>query len=187
MISLPGSTVAFSFGSKPRIESEVTDLPLPDSLTSATVELVGISKLMPLTASKFVSLSSRKLTRRLRIESSGAVIVFFRSQIARAAGRSWSFQFRVQCVAQGVGEQAERGHEQRHEGPGRRQLPPFPEDQLVLRLVQHRAPRDDVDRDAKAEERKNHLGLDEGDRQYRKLDQHDVADVRQDVHEHAPG
>src|SRR6476646_10919270 len=107
MISLPGSTVAFSFGSKPRIDSEVTDLPLPDSPTSATVELVGMSKLMPLTASNVVSLSRRKLTRRLWIESSGAVIVSFRSQVARAARRSWSFQLRVQRVAQRIGEQAE--------------------------------------------------------------------------------
>src|SRR6478609_4291071 len=166
MISLPGSTVAFSFGSKPRIDSDVTDLPLPDSPTSATVEFVGMSKLMPLTASKVVSLSSRKLTRRLRIESSGAVIVFFRSQIARAAGRSWSFQFRVQCVAQSVGEQAERGHQQRHEGPGRRELPPFSEDQLVRRLVNHGPPRNAADGAAKAEKRKVPLELKKGDRQY---------------------
>ena len=68
-ISLPGRTLAFSLGSRPSIDSEVTDLPLPDSPTSATVAFFGMSKLIPLTASKVVSLSSRKLIRRLRTES----------------------------------------------------------------------------------------------------------------------
>src|SRR5450631_1679739 len=75
MISLPGRTSAFSLGSSPSIDSEVTDLPLPDSPTSATVEFCGISKLMPFTASKIVSLSSRKLTRRLRTERMLAVVI----------------------------------------------------------------------------------------------------------------
>jgi hypothetical protein len=37
---------------EPRIASEVTDLPLPDSPTSATVEFFGMSNEIPLTASK---------------------------------------------------------------------------------------------------------------------------------------
>src|SRR2546425_4964222 len=45
-IWLPGGTVEFSLGSRPRIASAVTDLPLPDSPTSATVLLTGMSKLM---------------------------------------------------------------------------------------------------------------------------------------------
>ena len=68
--------------------------------------------------------------------------------------------------------------------PRRRELPPLAEDQLVLRLVQHRAPRHDVDRHAEAEERQDHLGLDEADGVDRQLHQHDVAHVGEDVDEH---
>ena len=49
-IWLPGGTVEFSLGSRPRIARAVTDLPLPDSPTSATVLFTGMSRLMPLTA-----------------------------------------------------------------------------------------------------------------------------------------
>src|SRR5467141_1548476 len=66
-IWLPGGTVAFSLGSRPRIARAVTDLPLPDSPTSATVLFAGMSKLMPLTAWEIVVLSRRKSTFRSRI------------------------------------------------------------------------------------------------------------------------
>src|SRR6266567_15703 len=78
MISLPCATVAFSFGRRPSIDSDVTDLPLPDSPTSATVAFLGMSKLMPFTASKLVFLSRRKLTRRLRTESRVSIIFVVR-------------------------------------------------------------------------------------------------------------
>src|SRR5436309_3231473 len=74
MISLPGSTLALSFGSKPSIDKDVTDFPLPDSPTNATVAFLGMSKLIPLTASKVVCSSRRKLTRRLRTERSGSIV-----------------------------------------------------------------------------------------------------------------
>ena len=48
-------------GNKPRMESAVTDLPLPDSPTSATVLCSGISKLTPFTAG-----TVPKFTRRSR-------------------------------------------------------------------------------------------------------------------------
>src|SRR5450755_2938525 len=102
MISLPGRTDAFSLGSRPRIESEVTDLPLPDSPTSATVELPGTSKLMPLTASKTVCLSRRKLTRRLRTERRDSIVLGDLSLGLKAGGRCASFQFGIECVAQGI-------------------------------------------------------------------------------------
>jgi hypothetical protein len=69
----------FSFGRRPSIDKDVTDFPLPDSPTSATVAFLGMSKLIPRTASKIVSLSSRKLTRRLRTESSVSIIGRLRS------------------------------------------------------------------------------------------------------------
>src|SRR6266542_4687072 len=108
-ISLPGRTLAFSLGRRPSIDSEVTDLPLPDSPTSATVAFFGMSKLIPLTASKVVSLSSRKLIRRLRTESS--VSMASRHPVAL-------LQFRIQRVAQGIGKEAERGDQNRHERSG---------------------------------------------------------------------
>src|SRR5450755_2793070 len=114
MISLPGRTDAFSLGSRPRIESDVTDLPLPDSPTSATVELPGMSKLMPFTASKTVCLSRRKLTRRLRTERRGSMCVEIFRWDSSAGCRCASFQFRIERVAQRVGKQAERGDQQRH-------------------------------------------------------------------------
>src|ERR1043165_6822676 len=103
MISLPGRTIEFSLGSRPRMEREVTDLPLPDSPTRARVALRGMSNVMPFTASNVVCLSSRKLTRRLRMETSG----------------SMSLQLRIERIAQRVGEKAERRHEHRHVGAGR--------------------------------------------------------------------
>src|SRR5438105_4146757 len=187
MISLPRRTVAFSLGSKPRIESDVTDLPLPDSPTRATVELVGMSKLMPFTASKAVCLSRRKLTRRLRTVRRVSIL-WWRS-FARLKGRvpaNALFQLRIERVAQRVGEQAERGDQQRHRRPRCRELPPLAQYQLVLRLVEHRSPGHDVDRNAEPQEGKDDFGLDERNHQYRKLYQHHVADVREDVHEHPP-
>src|SRR5207237_6417816 len=116
-ISLPGRTVAFSLGSSPRIDSDVTDFPLPDSPTSASVALRGMSKEMPFTASKWVCLSSRKLTRRLRTESSG----------------SMSLQLRVERVAQRIGEQAEGRHQHRQERARRSELPTRAHHELGLR------------------------------------------------------
>src|ERR1700693_929226 len=112
MISLPTRTVAFSLGKRPRIESDVTDLPLPDSPTRATVALVGMSKLMPFTASKSVCLSRRKFTRRLRTESR---VFIYGGELSLCSGQDAalaSFQLRIERVAQRVGEQAERGNEQ---------------------------------------------------------------------------
>src|SRR5438552_1874338 len=173
MISLPASTVAFSFGSKPRIDREVTDFPLPDSPTSATVAFWGISKVMPLTASKVVCLSRRKLTRRLRTDSRGSLLIVSGSL----------FKLGIERVAQRIGEQTEGGDQERHGRARRRQLPPLAEDQLVLRLIEHRAPRHDVDRNAETEERQDHLGLDERHRENRKLDERDVTDIGENVHE----
>src|SRR5664279_2557726 len=115
MISLPGSTVAFSFGNRPRIDNEVTDLPLPDSPTSATVLFCGMSKLIPFTASNVVCLSSRKLTRRLRTERMFSMVTCSLR----------SLEFRIERIAQRIREQAEGGHQHRHEGAGCGQLPPF--------------------------------------------------------------
>ena len=51
------------------MESAVTDLPLPDSPTSATVLLTGTSKLTPLTARRLLASSMRKSTSRSRTSS----------------------------------------------------------------------------------------------------------------------
>src|ERR1700687_5636221 len=187
MISLPRRTVAFSLGSKPRIESDVTDLPLPDSPTRATVEWVGMSKLMPFTASKAVCLSRRKLTRRLRTVRRVSILLW--RSFARLKGRMPAnalFQLRIERIAQRVGEQAERRDQQRHRRSRCRELPPLAQDQLVLRLVEHRSPGHDVDRDAETQEREDDFGFDERNHQYRKLYQHHVADIGKDVHEHPP-
>src|SRR5262249_42771426 len=148
-----GSTIEFSGGSSPRIARDVTDLPLPDSPTSATVRLRGISNETPLTASNMVPLSIWKATLRLRTRTSGSV---FEACIASVIlGPQPSLEPRIERVTQRVGEEAERGHECGHRGGGGDELPPFAEDQLVLRLVQHRSPRHDVDRNAESEERQD--------------------------------
>ncbi len=46
------------------IAKEVTDLPLPDSPTKATVVFAGISKEIPLTVSIYCLSSPLKLTRK---------------------------------------------------------------------------------------------------------------------------
>ena len=46
------------------VASDVTDLPLPDSPTKATVAFTGILKLMPLTVSMYCFSSFLKLTRK---------------------------------------------------------------------------------------------------------------------------
>ena len=97
---------------------------------------------------------------------------------------SLPFEFRIERVAQRVGEEAERRDQRRHRDGRRDELPPLAEDQFVLRLVQHRAPRHDVHRHAEPQERQDHLGLDEADGQDRQLHQHDVRDVGKDVQEH---
>jgi len=107
------------------------------------------------------------------------------SFVAGASGTGAALELGIERVAQRVGEEREGGHEDRHRRAGGEQLPPLAEDQLVLRLVEHRAPRDDVDGHAEAEERQDHLVLDERDDEDRQLHEHDVRHVREDVHEHA--
>src|ERR1700676_5281344 len=153
MISLPSRTVAFSLGKSPRIESDVTNLPVPDSPTRATVELVGMSKLMPFTASKAVCLSRRKLTRRLRTVRRVSILLW--RSFARRVPANALLQLRIERVGQRVGEQAEGGDQQRHRCPRCRELPPLAQDQLILRLVEHRTPGHDVDRDAETQEGKD--------------------------------
>src|SRR5690349_15845983 len=135
MISLFGSTIEFSGGSKPRIASDVTDLPDPDSPTSASVLSLGMSNEMPFTASNVVCLSRRNETRRLRTLTNGSISCSLLRSAACAA-----FEFRIEGVAESVGEERECRHQYRHCRTGRGELPPFAEDQFVLRLVQHRAP-----------------------------------------------
>ena len=72
MIWLFGSTIEFSGGKRPRIASDVTDLPEPDSPTSATVVLRGMSNEMPFTASNAVWRSMRNDTLRSRMRTRGS-------------------------------------------------------------------------------------------------------------------
>src|SRR5471030_2147465 len=171
---LDEAMMLLSGGNKPITASALTDLPLPDSPTSATVALRGTLKDTPLTASTLVCLSMRKPTRNWRTSN--------RISSLMAA----SFHFGIERVAQRVGEQRERRHQHRHGDRGGRQLPPFTEYQLVLRLVQHAAPRHHAHRHAEAEEAQDHFGLDEADHQDGHLHQRHVADVGEDVRVHAP-
>src|SRR4029079_7645442 len=199
MISLAGSTIEFSGGSRPSIASDVTDLPEPDSPTSATAVFRGMSNVMPLTASNVVCRSSRNDTRRLRTLTRGSPLRVVLINVAAHAPRSGASSFarygsragatlelRIERIAQRVREQRERRHQRRHRDRSGDELPPFAQDQLVLRLVQHRAPRHDVHRNPEAEERQDHLGLDEADDEDRQLHEHDVGNVREDVYEHPP-
>ncbi|UUZ50300.1 hypothetical protein LP420_10380 [Massilia sp. B-10] len=65
-----GAITVLSRGSSPMTASELTDLPLPDSPTSATVAWAGTSNETPLSASKVACLPTRNDTRRLRTWSS---------------------------------------------------------------------------------------------------------------------
>src|SRR6476660_487852 len=200
--SLAGSMIEFSGGSSPSIASDVTDLPDPDSPTSATVLSRGMSNEMPFTASNVVWRSRRNEIRRLRTLTSGSPVNFvllMRPSIdvdcsrTSAGSNAWmrscsepSLELRVERVAQRVGEQRERSDERGHRARRGDELPPFAEDQLVLCLVQHRAPRHDIDGNAEAEKRQDHFGLDERDDEDRQLHEHDVRDVRENVEEHPP-
>src|SRR6476620_4092641 len=199
--SLAGSMIEFSGGSSPSIASDVTDLPDPDSPTSATVLSRGMSNEMPFTASNVVCRSRRNEMRRLRTLTSGSPVNFgllmlpsidvdvargISSNARRRSCSEPSLELRVERVAQRVGEQRERGDERGHRDRRGDELPPFAEDQLVLCLVQHRAPRHDIDGNAEAEKRQDHFGLDERDDEDRQLHEHDVRDVREDVDEHPP-
>src|ERR1700712_4814951 len=161
---------AFS-GSRLRIDIAVTLLPEPDSPTSATVVFSGTSKLTPFTASNRLTTPStlprRNATRRSLIDSS---IWLFQSA-----------QLRIERIAQRVGHQRERRHEHRHEDRRGGQLPPVAEDQLALRLRQHRSPRHLIDADTQPEVRQDDFRLDEAHDQDRQLHENHMADVRQDV------
>ncbi len=146
-------TTALS-GSRRRIAIAVTLLPLPDSPTSATVRFGGTSKLDALDRVEDAGCGRRGSRRADRRPTAAASV----------NARHRQPELRVERVAQAVGEQRERGHEHGHAGAGGEQLPPLADDEFVLRLGQHRAPRHDVDRHAEAEERQDHLGLDERDR-----------------------
>src|SRR5450759_2228097 len=152
----------------------LTLLPLPDSPTSATVLVEGMSKLTPFTASTVSVLLMRKDTQR-----SWTLINVFMVLVPGLA------QFWVQRVAQGIGQQRERRDERGHEGGSGHQLPPFAKYQLGLGFCQHGAPADHVNRNPQTQERQNHLGLDEPNNVKAQLHQHHMADVGQDVGEHA--
>src|SRR5437764_13629847 len=142
---LAESTTAFS-GSRRRIDIADTVLPLPDSPTSAAVEFSCTSKLTPRTARTVV----RRVTKdtvRFATETSARIVTLA--------------QLRVERVAQAVGEHGKSGEEDRHKNGGGGKLPPFADHQLGLRLREHRAPGDHIDRHAEAEEGKDHLDLDE--------------------------
>src|SRR5665213_3896931 len=136
MIWLLRSTIEFSGGNRPRIASDVTLLPDPDSPTSATVLLRGMSNEIFLTASNVCVLSRRNLIDRSRTLTSGSWLV----SVAFMSMSRLSLQFRIERITQRVGEEAERRHQRGHRHRGRDQLPPLAEDQLVLCLVEHRAP-----------------------------------------------
>src|SRR5437763_5511160 len=125
MITLFGSTIEFSGGRRPRIASDVTDFPEPDSPTSASVLSLGMSNEMPFTASNVVCLSRRKLTRRLRTLTNGSIRSSGQGQSATQA----TLQFGIERVAQRVGEHRECRDQHRHRRAGRGALPPLPEDQ----------------------------------------------------------
>ena len=72
-----------------------------------------------------------------------------------------------------------------HRDRGGGQLPPMAQDQLALRLGQHRAPADLVGGHAQAQVRQDHLGLDEAHHQQRHAHEDHVAHIGQDVAEHA--
>src|SRR5260221_9110665 len=188
--------IVFSGGKGPRIASAVTDLPEPDSPTSAIVAFFGMSNEMPFTASNVWCLSRRNVTRRSRMRTSGSRAISAESisvppgrlkELTRPlwgqrAQRAWgsfhvspagppqgtdcapsggserserggrssvacpALEFRVEGVAQRIGEEAEGRHERGHRDGRGDQLPPLAEDQVVLRLIQHRAPRYAIDR-----------------------------------------
>src|SRR5690606_39539789 len=75
MIWLSSEIRALSAGSRPIVAREVTDLPLPDSPTSATVVLAGISKETPFTVSIYSLFSPLKLTRRFSTRSSADAVL----------------------------------------------------------------------------------------------------------------
>src|SRR4029079_19480646 len=136
-------------GSRFSTDIALTLLPEPDSPTRATVVFSGMSNEMPLTA-------SARTPRPMRNET-------LRSWIDSSIGLFQSPELGVERVAGGVGHQRERRHEHGHERGGGDELLPVAEDQLALRLGEHRAPAHLVDRHAEAEVRQDHLGLDEAD------------------------
>lgn len=91
----------------------------------------------------------------------------------------------VQRIAQGIGEQGKRRHKDGHHARRRQELPPDAQDQLGLRLRQHRAPADHVNGHAQPQERQNHFGFDEADHMQTELNQNHMADIGQNVYEQA--
>ena len=168
-------------GSRLRIDIAVTLLPEPDSPTSATVRVLGH---LEAHADARRGRPPRCAARR-RLRGPGG---------RRRAGRGWPAACVAHSSPRSFGSSASRsasvmqregGDEDRHEERRRGELPPVAEDQLALRLGEHRAPRHVVDADAEAEVRQDHLELDEADHEQRHAHQDHVADVRQDVAEHA--
>src|SRR4030095_5760260 len=130
MIWLLASMIVFSGGRRPRIASAVTDLPEPDSPTSAIVAFLGMSKEMPFTASNVVCLSRRKETRRSRMRTSGSRAISAESMSVSCA----ALELRIERGAPRGGEEGECGNERGHRDRRRHQLPPLAEHQLVPAL-----------------------------------------------------
>ena len=71
IILLDAAMLEVSGGNKPITASELTDLPLPDSPTKATVVLRGMLKEIPLTVSTLSFLLIRKDTRKFSTTNKG--------------------------------------------------------------------------------------------------------------------
>ena len=114
------------------IASALTDFPLPDSPTSATVLFAGTTNEIPLTASKKVFLPVLNETRKLSTSRRGTGFVPLMRPPCFSFGSSASRKPSVNNDSAVT--------RTRHGSSHRRQLPPLPENQFVLRLIEHAAP-----------------------------------------------
>src|SRR6185503_13839639 len=115
-------------GSRPRVASDVTLFPHPDSPTMASVSPGAMSKLIPLTACTVPRLV-QNWTRRSLIASSGS----------RPPLLATPSQLRVERLAETVADQVEREHrDQDREARDDREK--RPDGQVLVRIGEHRSP-----------------------------------------------
>src|SRR4051794_20314781 len=156
-------------GRRPRMASELTLFPDPDSPTMPTVSFSSMSKVSESTARTSPS-SVGKLTERSRTESSGPLVAPFvdsttrpaGSMGLRSAGTSVALALGIEGVAQTVADEVHCQYREQDHDSGRIQKVRLRGPDVALGVGQHVPPRRLRWLHAEAQERQRRLGDDGG-------------------------
>src|SRR5439155_2689269 len=184
----PGGSIS------PITAAPVSDLPAPDSPTTPSTSPGAIVSDTP-SAATSVPWRVGNSTRSPSAAKSAPAVTLQQPVPRRGAPRSirlqtagfWSFQFRIQRVAQPIAEQIDRQHQDDQRGAGEYGDPPLPREQEIVADPDQRPQRWAHRRHADAEKRQRRFEHDRGGDVDRGQHQHRPEHVRQQMPEEYRG